>query len=283
MKIQIGVLCLALAVSVRAHADSQKTAKQYVDAGLAAQKTRDYDTAVAMYQKAYDLVPTAVLLFNIAQAHRLAGRDSQAKVFYERYLGAEPKGPHAALARELLGEIDVRLAVLAKEAAEARVAAARAEADEKAAADAKARMDEEAREKAAADEAKRAERERADAERKQREQALVRVERGRPLRIAGIATACAGVASLGVGVFFGLRARSLSDELSANMAVYSQSSFDEGERAEKMSIVFTAVGGALVAGGLVTYYLGHRARESAPMVMVIANDEQLGIALVGRL
>lgn len=54
-------------------ADKTKVAKQYVDAGLAAQSTGDYDTALTMYAKAYELVPHPVLLFNMAQAHRLAG------------------------------------------------------------------------------------------------------------------------------------------------------------------------------------------------------------------
>src|ERR1700755_1590934 len=34
-----------------------RTARQYVDAGLAAQGTGDYATAITFYQKAYDLVP----------------------------------------------------------------------------------------------------------------------------------------------------------------------------------------------------------------------------------
>ena len=49
-------------------ADKKKLAKQYVDAGLAAQAAGDYDQAVALYQKAYDQVPHPLMFFNIGQA-----------------------------------------------------------------------------------------------------------------------------------------------------------------------------------------------------------------------
>src|SRR5687767_275963 len=74
-----------------------KTAKQYVDAGLAAQNDKDYDTAISLYLKAYQLIPHPTLLFNLGQAHRLAGKLADAKTYYEKYLAADPKGAHAAV------------------------------------------------------------------------------------------------------------------------------------------------------------------------------------------
>src|SRR6185369_17896049 len=67
-----------------------KVAKQYVDAGLAAQNSGDYDTAIVFYSKAYQLVPHPVLLFNMAQAHRLAGRIEKALALYAKYLEEDP-------------------------------------------------------------------------------------------------------------------------------------------------------------------------------------------------
>jgi iron complex outermembrane receptor protein len=85
-----------------------KLAKQYVDAGLAAQNARDYDTAITLYTKAYELVPHPLLLFNLAQAHRLAGRDDQALPLYEKYLAEEPGGAQAPIAQELVAELRAR-------------------------------------------------------------------------------------------------------------------------------------------------------------------------------
>src|SRR5215213_8836484 len=70
----------------------RKAAKAYVDAGLAAQEQRDFDGAVQLYQKAYDLVPHPALLFNMGQAHRLAGRRDDALDMYRRYLAEVPTG-----------------------------------------------------------------------------------------------------------------------------------------------------------------------------------------------
>jgi tetratricopeptide (TPR) repeat protein len=86
-------------------ADKTKVAKQYVDAGLAAQGTGDYDTALTMYSKAYQLVPHPLLIFNMAQAHRLAGHIDQALTLYARYLSEDPNGAQAKTARELVAEL----------------------------------------------------------------------------------------------------------------------------------------------------------------------------------
>src|SRR5262249_32250438 len=54
------------------------TAAKYTEAGLAAAKNGDYDTAIDFYEKAFELVPHPTLIFNIAEAHRLAGRTDEA-------------------------------------------------------------------------------------------------------------------------------------------------------------------------------------------------------------
>ncbi|HSK02097.1 MAG TPA: tetratricopeptide repeat protein [Kofleriaceae bacterium] len=79
-----------------------KAARSYTEAGVTAQDVGDYDTAITFYSKAYELVPHPVLLFNIAQAHRLAGRLDQAAELYRRFLATSPTGPEAQIARELL-------------------------------------------------------------------------------------------------------------------------------------------------------------------------------------
>jgi tetratricopeptide (TPR) repeat protein len=133
-----GARCCLLAiapiamVSVAARAEpaapsksKAKAAKAYVDAGLVAQKAGDYDTAITLYTKAYELVPHPVLLFNMAQAHRLAGRVEQALKLYRKYLEEDPKGSEANTARELIAEIEALKADTAREAEAARAAEAR--------------------------------------------------------------------------------------------------------------------------------------------------------------
>lgn len=89
-------------------AEQTSAAKKYVGAGISAQDMGDYDTAITFYTKAYDLVPHPALLFNLGQAHRLAGRIDQAADFYRRYLAAEPAGSEAGVARTVLADLTAR-------------------------------------------------------------------------------------------------------------------------------------------------------------------------------
>jgi PEGA domain len=84
---------------------SRDTARKLVKEGIAAQDAKDYGRAVALYLKAFSLDPHPLLLFNVAQAYRLAGCPQRAVSFYERYLTLEPKGTQAAAAQAALAEI----------------------------------------------------------------------------------------------------------------------------------------------------------------------------------
>jgi tetratricopeptide (TPR) repeat protein len=103
--------------------DKMKLARQYVDAGLAAQNAGDYDTAVTLYSKAYQLVQHPVLIFDMAQAHRLAGHIDQALTLYARYLDEEPKGAQAQTARGLVTELEAQKARQVQAGGKARKAA----------------------------------------------------------------------------------------------------------------------------------------------------------------
>lgn len=236
--------------------DKKQLAKQYTDSGLAAQAAGDFDTAVTFYEKAYEQVAHPVLLFNLAQAHRLAGRLAKARELYQRYLEAEPRGVQSRTARENLIVIDKQLA------AEQADAAKQAEEAERAAAELRAeqtRVEEEKR----AQEARLAEldRQAAAARRAEEERrADERSGRGQNLRLAGMISGGVGLVGIGAGVFFQLRAGSISDDFSTPGNPYDPDKDDDGKSAERFMYISYGAGAALLAGGAVLYYLGHRAR-----------------------
>ncbi len=245
--------------------DPKKVAKEYVDAGVAAQTAGDYDTALTFFGKAYELVPHPVLLFNMAQANRLAGRLDVALALYRQYVAAEPKGAQVKTAREFITAITVQLEAAAARAAEAAkraqdeaAAAAAATAAREAEAAAAAQV---AADAAAAEQARVAAAAAAEAARRRDEEA--RGRRGRGTRIAGLVTAGVGVASLGVGVFYGLRARTLSDQLSTPGTVYDPDDDAAGKAAETRMIIATAAGGALLIGGVVIHLIGRKQDRAA--------------------
>jgi hypothetical protein len=89
----------------------------------------------------------------------------------------------------------------------------------------------------------------------------------RSYRIAGITTAGVGAAAVAFGVVMGLRARSLSNEVTndaVNQGTFSQSKYDDGRSAERYEIVGYSVGAAALVGGTILYVLGQQHdRESS--------------------
>lgn len=108
--------------------------------------------------------------------------------------------------------------------------------------------------------------------------------RAHQLHIAGLVTGGVGALAVVGGVVMGLRARSLSNEVTADAyaGMFSQSKFDSGERAQTLELVGYGVGAAaLVAGGLL-YYFGSRQAEgddAAPTVTVAIDSAGARAAL----
>jgi tetratricopeptide (TPR) repeat protein len=282
-------------------------ARQYVEAGLAAQATGDHDTAITFYQKAYDVMPHPVLWFNMAQAHRLAGRVEQALGLYAKYLAADANGPQASTARALVADIEARKVQEARAAQEARdaeqarrVEAARKVVAERAAADARR-----------AEEVRKAEAARRAAANPSGEGHVAPTpdpkpvadplpataathpevssdagpdqSAGRALRRYGLGVGAVGVASLVVGVGFGLHASSLSSELSRPGAAYDPGKVDAGESANRVAIIGVVGGTVAVAVGAALYWRGWARGKDAERVTLapMLSDQIAGLVVAG--
>ena len=262
-----GLLALALgaaavtAAGLRAPAEAQapapspekkKLAKQYVDAGLAAQAAGDYDQAIALYQKAYEQIPHPLMLFNIGQAQRLAGRDEQALDAYQKYIAADPKGPKVKEAKAFIVEI------------EPRVAKARAEAAERA----RANADADAKRKAAEAQAAEAERKRKEAEdlaaQRERDRSQNGGGGGSGRKKLGLVIGGSGVVIAGAGAVFAVLARSKWNEAkglcddnrvcaSDAEAAQANALADDTRLRGNLATVFIGLGGAAVAAGVIVY------------------------------
>lgn len=289
MTIKLFTVALFLSIATLVHAqpvDKTQTAKEYVSAGLAAQKAGDYDTALTFYGKAYELVPHPVLLFNMAQANRLAGRNDKAIELYKKYLEADPHGAQAKVANDVVAEHDAQIAAEeAKRKADLDAAAEKRDQELRAE---QSRKAEAARKQQEAHDQQVREQEAAAKQQQEREAAAppspAATDDGRPLRIAGIAMFGTGAVAAGVGVLFGLHARSLSNELSAQGAVYDPQKVSDGQAANRNMIISTIAGGALVAGGVVAYIVGSNKQSSDHIALVpIMFDRGGGLALNGSL
>src|SRR6185369_13904925 len=65
-----------------------------------------YGEAARLYESAFQAHPDSGLLFNAAQAHRLAGTTARALELYRNYLRLFPKGSSAAQAKRHIAELE---------------------------------------------------------------------------------------------------------------------------------------------------------------------------------
>ncbi len=266
-------------------------ARKHFQIAEAAKARGEYQTAAVEYLAAYELFEEPAFFYDTAEVYRLAGDETNALVYYTKYLELAPSGQGAPAARTASDQL--RRSIAAREDATRRAAdddakrKADQEAKRKADDDAKRKVDPEAKRKAdddakrkaddqakrkAGDQAKRA----SSPGARTADRAGVRTSAGvgvstsssaatgagRGMRIAGMATGSAGVVALGIGVMFGLKARSLSNE-ATSWDTFDQKADDQGKADQRNMLVFTSVGAAALVAGGVLYYLGHRAERSS--------------------
>jgi hypothetical protein len=81
-------------------------ARQLVDKGRAYHDAGEYRRAIAAFQEAYALAPSPGLLFNLAQAYRLAGDCDDAAWMYHRYLDTNPSTERRTVAENQLAIVE---------------------------------------------------------------------------------------------------------------------------------------------------------------------------------
>jgi tetratricopeptide (TPR) repeat protein len=81
-------------------------AKELATRGRVYHDAGDYSMAIAAFKEAYVLAPSPGLLFNIAQAYRLAGNCDEAAWMYRRYLDTNPTGTNRQLAEQHLATVE---------------------------------------------------------------------------------------------------------------------------------------------------------------------------------
>ncbi len=95
---------------------------------------------------------------------------------------------------------------------------------------------------------------------------------GRGLRIAGLSIGAAGLLTAGLGIYFGVRASNLADEVTegAKGGRWDEAlerKEQDGEAAERNMYICYGVGGAAVLTGSILYYLGVRAGRTTTEVV----------------
>jgi tetratricopeptide (TPR) repeat protein len=94
----------------RAEAGPNEEARAYSDKATAAFALAKYAVAAENFEKAFELKPDPALLYNAAQAHRLAGNKDRALVLYKNYLRVYAKQDKRAEIEARIDEIEKAIA-----------------------------------------------------------------------------------------------------------------------------------------------------------------------------
>jgi tetratricopeptide (TPR) repeat protein len=249
------ILCVLSGVAIAGPKDrapkvdpAQAKADALFEKGQASYQSGQYQEAIEQFKQAYALVKDPVYLFNVAQSYRKVADCLNAHDYYEQYLHEAPNAENKDKVNQWLSELQPCVDQRHNEQDAARRA-------------------EEAERQRQAEEARRA----AEA----RKPVPVEVDRGKPLRIAGIATGALGLGALTVGIVYGIKGQNIKNDL-ANMCDRrcqwdSQDVIDldaRGKQANTRATIGYIAGGIATLAGAGLYMFG---RTRVETVMVTPN------------
>ena len=230
-------LLIVTIVSLHTAAYAQPSAENLYMEGQAAYDRADYKTAVDKWQASYDVSKESSLLFNLAQAKRLAGDCTGAIATYRSFIATnanETETEQHKLAKDLVRELEATCPqqkpgvitppkLVAEPTSGAALHSAPGITDR-----------------------------RSDDSRS-----------GRTWKIAGLVTGGVGVVTIAIGFGLGHHGASLGDEVTAACATscdweVQKGKEERGKRAVAIGKVLDGVGIAAIAGGAIFYYLGVR-------------------------
>jgi hypothetical protein len=96
---------------------------------------------------------------------------------------------------------------------------------------------------------------------------------GRGMRLAGILSAAGGLALVGTGIVFGVLAKQAADdltELDRNRGIFDPAKEEAGQRDQLLAGIFAGAGAAAIATGVVLYVLGARDGEATSQALTIS-------------
>jgi tetratricopeptide (TPR) repeat protein len=263
----VAVIC-TVPSSGFAQSKGKQAAEGYYNKGMTAYSLGHFSEAIEEFEKAYAATPNAAFLFNIAQSHRQSGNPQRAVFFYRRYLEAEPQAKNRPDVERRIKDLEAQIEAAQEQKEQAAVAPPPVVRAEPAVVSPAAEKD--MRESSPPPAITL------------QESSTLSPRASRRLRVAGIATAGAGVAVIGAGVFFYLQARSLHQD--AYSGTFDSSKHDSSSTYLTLSRASFGVGSAAILAGAALYYVGYRARPAAGTVAVVPFPAPGGggAGLVGR-
>ncbi len=255
-------------------AETVAEARAHFLAGKKAHAAKEFVLAAENYLQAYKLYPQPLFLYNVAQVKRLAGDKAASLSYYQQYLDLEPNGRGAANTREIMVELRSQIAAdKARVETESRNTVPEGELPDNV--DASKPEITELPDTEAIAPIEMSENPRAGA-----------TSPGRTLKIASLSAAGIGILALGTSAYFATQASSKHDELAGFRGTWTsreQTIWDEGESADRWTVITAGVGAAAILSSVVLYAIGSSKASGAEKLTLLptSTSESASITLRG--
>ncbi len=230
---------------------------------IAKSQAGDHAGAIEIYQKAYALIPLPTVLSNIGAEFQLATKPVEALKYFCMYLEKDPAGPLASYATGQAKLLQSQLTNTTVEDSQVCKAPKPAPpiTTPPPTETTTGTQDLGATTTPAA------------------------ADPGKKLKTVGLVVAGAGVVTVGLGVYFGVQAKKISDDISGHKNDPWQDSIladqDRGQRDEYLQITCLTVGGLLVAGGAYLFFRGRAQTAESTTITPTAAPGGGGMVLSG--
>ena len=288
------LVCLVRPALAQPTSAKQKAASDLVKKAIAKSEAGDHEAAIKLYNDAYDLAPNSLLLSNIGAQYQELGQWKDALEYFCRYLKEDPGGVNAAFARSQAKIVQRQLGRKSRDPCAPPVAEDLAATD---------------RPRPAEDTPRRPAKPRPNPEppdeqggpstvkpaplppsKPPAEEPAAKVApSGNPvLMYGGLAAGIAGIAAGGIGVYYGIQGKSISDQINSHPKDQPwgddiRAKQSEGERDNRLQAGFLIASGVLVATGVVLYVIGRPdATEHATDKTVHVAPAGNGVVVFGR-
>jgi tetratricopeptide (TPR) repeat protein len=264
-------LALVLCLAATAHADdkAKQKAGELVKQAIAKSQAGDHAAAIELYLQAYNLVQNPLLLSNIGSEYQKSGKSVEAVKNFCKYIAEDPTGANVDYATAQVKTLQTELGndVEEKDPCKAKpkpvvpappVTPPPVTPPPNGVGTTPA-------------------------------EGLAPLAPSRTLEYAGYGTAAAGAIVFGIGVYYGLQAKDLSDQISNHPTNQPwpdniKQMESDGKSDQTKQIVFMVGGGVVLGAGVVMALLGRSHAENAEHVSLVpvASPTAVGFGLDGR-
>ena len=260
----VAATCVSLVVASPVYAQppapspaQKQAAGELTKQAIVKSQAGDHEKAIELYLQAYEIVPLAVLLTNVATEYQKLGKPVESLKYFCMYLEKDPVGQSATYATAQAKSIQIEQGNTDVTDATVCAPPKPPEPDIVVAPPPPAPTP-------------------------------APLDRGKSMRIAGLAIGGAGLVGLAVGGYFGYKAKDLDNQISNHPMDEMwpddiQQLEKDGQAYENKQIIFMIAGGAVLATGVVIYFIGRSRKSSAERVTLVptATPEAAGLAITG--